>query len=151
MIPKHELAERILSALSKMKVVKNKADKMVLRRKTYRDVAIEFYNPRNKKEINELNALLWKIANDPNYHPTRDTCRRLGIYEPILTEPCLNCGEVHTVPWCTKEAGIKPVKVNGKSKAREPSTIYIGKYTEEEKAAIRALTPAERKRRMLGG
>src|SRR3990167_6339011 len=44
-----------------------------------------------------------------------------GLIALELSEPCLKCGEVHTVPWCTKEAGIKRV------------------------------TPAERKRRLIGG
>ena len=120
------------------------------------------------QRVRSVTGRTWRaIAEMPEYTPipagTLATIAKTGYIPPkwyhhlglppkaILTEPCLKCGEVHTVPWCTKEAGVKPVKTNGKSKAREPSTIYIGKYTEEEKAAIRALTPAERKRRMIGG
>ena len=92
---------------------------------------------------------LWNIINDDSYEPPEhiQTVLRIQIYKPAPV--CDVHGIVHCYD-CEKET-VKPVKTNGKSKAREPSTIYIGKYTEDEKAAIRALTPAERKRRMLGG
>ena len=103
------------------------------------------------KENKISKPLAWRIANK-GYEPKNPYIRRrlgLPVYLPAVT--CEQCGEVHTVPWCTKEAGIKPVKTNGRSQPHRTPPVRVGECSNEEWAAIKRLTPAERKRRLLGG
>src|SRR3990167_1739821 len=104
-LTRKQLAEAVLAALSKTHTY----GKRVGKPHTYRDVALQLYPA---KDPNRIGALLWKIVNRPDYLPGKRACRELGIYEPIPTAPCEKCGEVHKVPWCTKEEGapgIAPV------------------------------------------
>ena len=120
------------------------------------------------QRVRSVTGRTWRaIAEMPEYSPipagTLATIAKTGYIPPkwyhhlglppkaILTEPCLKCGEVHTVPWCTKEAGIKPVKTNGRSQPHRTPPVRVGECSNEEWSAIRTLTPAERKKRLLGG
>ena len=92
---------------------------------------------------------LWNIINDDSYEPPEhiQTVLRIQIYKPAPV--CDVHGIVHCYD-CEKET-VKPVKTNGKSRPHRTPPVRVGECSNEEWAAIKRLTPAERKRRMLGG
>src|SRR3990170_1650143 len=93
---REQLTEAILAALSEDKVFRTRKGRLILRRKGWRDVAKKLYPQlRETKEINARASVLWKIVNDPKYHPGAQLCQDLGIIEPILIHPCNIHGIVH--------------------------------------------------------
>lgn len=82
--------ETITENLSKVHEIGKRTGKSY----TWRDVAEKLYPNR---DINSTAALINKIYRNPKYTPGTEICRELGIYEPVLTDPCIHCGEVHTL------------------------------------------------------
>jgi hypothetical protein len=84
-------------------------------------------------------GLAYRIAKQ-GYEPKQPHLRhKLGLPALAPAATCPECGEVHVRKTCPRKASARP----------KHKTINIGKATEEERQAIKLLTPEERLQALL--
>jgi len=86
-------------------------------------------------------AMAWRIVNEDGYEPKRADIR-VKLDLPALAEVpvCRKCGHAHVTKRCTAHRNSRP--------KRQPP-IRIADCTPEERAEVLALTPEQRRRRLL--
>ena len=95
-----ELAKAILEAKSKKVWKARKRNKKTVWRLlpySWRDVARELYPNENE---NRMGALLYKIANHPEYQPGRQICEQLRLVYMVSVPVCPDCGIAHVSKRC---------------------------------------------------
>lgn len=111
------------------------------RRETWRAFAARLHQETGVKVNQGLLCAVW-------HGQKRSDVARLALglaplkkHQPI---PCSDCGQFHTVAWCTEKDG-EPIRPKVNNRKRAPQIRLAASVTEEEREALHALAASQGK------